>query len=58
MLSSYDNEAINKIKDNKNNTIFKGDRTNNQDPYVIVNLNEVQNIVGLRYTAGIEDGDL
>ncbi|MFR2299363.1 MAG: discoidin domain-containing protein, partial [Clostridium paraputrificum] len=53
-----DNPAINKIKDNKNNTIFKGDRTNNQDPYVIVNLNEVQNIVGLRYTAGIEDGDL
>uniref|UniRef100_UPI0034A1F85D discoidin domain-containing protein n=2 Tax=Clostridium TaxID=1485 RepID=UPI0034A1F85D len=53
-----DNPAINKIKDNKNNTIFKGDRTNNQDPYVIVNLNEVQNIVGLRYTAGIEDGAL
>ena len=53
-----DNPAINKIKDNKNNTIFKGDRTNNQEPYVIVNLNEVQNIVGLRYTAGIEDGAL
>ncbi len=53
-----DNPAINKIKDNSNNTIFKGDRTNNQDPYVIVNLNEVQNIVGLRYTAGIEDGAL
>ncbi|MBS5985283.1 M60 family metallopeptidase [Clostridium sp.] len=53
-----DNPAINKIKDNSNDTIFKGDRTNNQDPYVIVNLNEVQNIVGLRYTAGIEDGAL
>ena len=53
-----DNPAINKIKDNSNNTIFKGDRSNNQDPYVIVNLNEVQNIVGLRYTAGIEDGAL
>lgn len=53
-----DNPAINKIKDNSNNTIFKGDRSNNQDPYVIVDLNEVQNIVGLRYTAGIEDGAL
>ena len=53
-----DNPAINKIKDNDISTIFKGERANNQDPYVIVDLNEAQNIVGFKYTAGIEDGNL
>ena len=53
-----DNPAVNKIKDNDISTIFKGDRANNQDPYVIVDLNEAQNIVGFKYTAGIENGKL
>ncbi len=53
-----DNPSINKIKDNDISTIFKGDKENDQDPHIIVNLNEAQNIVGLRYTAGVESGEL
>lgn len=44
------NPSINKVVDNKADTVYRGQRANNQDPYVIVDMNESQPIVGIKYT--------
>lgn len=44
------NPSINKVVDNKADTVYTGERANNQDPYVIVDMNESQPIVGIKYT--------
>ncbi|WP_066676279.1 M60 family metallopeptidase [Clostridium septicum] len=52
------NPSIEKIKDYDNSTIYKGLKETNENPYLIVELEEMQNIVGFKYTAGVEEGKL
>ncbi|RDY27461.1 hypothetical protein CHL78_009620 [Romboutsia weinsteinii] len=44
------NPSINKVIDNKKDTVFTGAKVGNQDPYVIVDMRERQPIVGIKYT--------
>ena len=43
------NPSINKAIDNKIDTIYKGFKNGNEDPYVTINMNTKQPIVGIRY---------
>ena len=42
--------SVKKVIDNKNDSIYIGQRANNEDPYVIVEMNRQQPIVGFKYT--------
>ena len=42
--------SVKKVIDNKNDSIYTGQRANNEDPYVIVEMNRQQPIVGFKYT--------
>lgn len=66
-----ENPSINNIKDNDDTTVYKGrkltkeeydkntqkdpDININEDPYVIIDMNESENIVGLKYTKPVEE---
>ena len=44
------NPAINKVIDGDNNTSFVGTKSGKEDPYVIIDMNSTESIVGIKYT--------
>lgn len=43
------NPAINKVIDNKNSTVYTGYRNGNKNPEIVIDMNEVNSIVGIKY---------
>lgn len=52
------NPSINNIMDNDANTSYLGEKEGKEDPYVIIETNKIQPLVGVKYTAPISDNKL
>ncbi|WP_051539988.1 M60 family metallopeptidase [Clostridium ihumii] len=50
-----DNPSINKVKDDNISTSYEGTKKGNEDPNIIIEMNDKQSIVGFKYTALVEE---
>ncbi|MBN1057570.1 M60 family metallopeptidase [Clostridium botulinum] len=50
--------SIDKVKDNNPSTIYTGKKADNSDPFIIVDLNSVEQVSGIKYSVGASEGSL